>query len=69
MGAAIRKPSPQQSSLGPGREACSGWKVDIALAAHRVDWLNAAKDKALGVEWNFTRTSKHYYVYGASFDL
>jgi hypothetical protein len=29
--------------------------VDISLAAHRVDWLKAAKDKALGVERNFTR--------------
>jgi hypothetical protein len=30
-------------------------KADISLAAHRVDWLKAAKDEALGVERNFTR--------------
>jgi hypothetical protein len=45
----------RQSSLGPGRKARSGWKADISLAAHRVDWLKAAKDEALGVERNFTR--------------
>src|SRR6266566_5809987 len=43
---------PQQSLPGPGR---CGWKADISLAAHRVEWLKAAKDKALGIERNFTR--------------
>src|SRR5262249_50469478 len=31
------------------------WKADISLAAHRVDRLEAAKDKTLGIERNFTR--------------
>ena len=31
------------------------WKADISLAAHGVDRLEAAKDKTLGIERNFTR--------------
>src|SRR5450631_267004 len=33
----------------------NGWEIDISLAAHGVEWLKATKDKALGVERNFTR--------------
>src|SRR5215831_6129634 len=31
-------------------------RADISLAAHRVDWLKAAKDKAFRVERDFTRS-------------
>src|SRR5262249_51195660 len=40
-----------QSLSGPGRR----WIANTSLAAHHVNWRKAAKDKALGVEGNFTR--------------